>query len=130
MGTAVNPFKTAFSRKDFQITALSPPHHHVSTALKAEHNYLETMHKGTQLKELCEQPFVMLCDEDEKILFDVSVQLKFGDFKNVLAAAHRLQHHLLYDYPPEVFLQRTDIMRALIDLLEGAQGSNVYTNVV
>jgi len=28
----------------------------------------------------------MLCEEDEKILFDLSVQLKFGDFKNILNA--------------------------------------------
>jgi hypothetical protein len=54
--------------------------------MKPEHNYMETMHKQYQLKELCEIPYVMLCDEDEKILFDLSVMLKFGDFKNILNA--------------------------------------------
>jgi hypothetical protein len=81
------------------------------------------------LKEVCEIPFVMLCDEDEKTLFDLGVQLKFGDFKNVLGATNKLTSQVFYDVPPEVFLQRTDILRALIDLLEGSQGSNVYTNL-
>jgi hypothetical protein len=81
------------------------------------------------LKEVCEIPFVMLCDEDEKTLFDLGVQLKFGDFKNVLGATNKLTSQVFYDFPPEVFLQRTDILRALIDLLEGSQGSNVYTNL-
>ena len=58
--------------------------------LKPEQNYLETMHKQSQLKEVCEIPYVMLSDEDEKILFDVSVQLKFGDFKNILNATQKL----------------------------------------
>ena len=26
---------------------------------------------------------------------------------------------LLHDFPPEVFLQRTDILKSLLDLLEG-----------
>jgi hypothetical protein len=54
--------------------------------MKPEHNYMETMHKQYQLNKLCEIPYVMLCDEDEKILFDLSVMLKFGDFKNILNA--------------------------------------------
>lgn len=74
-------------------------------------------------------PYVMLCDEDEKILFDLSVQLKFGDFKNILNATQKIQNLTFYDYPIEVFLQRTDILRALIDLLDGSQGNNMYTNL-
>ena len=87
------------------------------------------MHKQHQLKEICELPYVMLCDEDEKLLFDLSVQLKFGDFKNVLAATQKLVHQTFFDFPPEVFLQRTDILRALVDLLEGSQGSNIYNSL-
>ena len=44
------------------------------------------MHKQMVLKEPCELPFVTLSDDDEKLLFDTSVLLKFGDFKNVLSA--------------------------------------------
>lgn len=101
-----------------------------------EKNYMETMHKQYMLKEVCEIPYVMLCDEDEKILFDLSVQLKFGDFKNILNATQKLQFQIFFDYPIEVFLQRTDILRGLIDLVEGGSGSNssaantnVYTNL-
>ena len=53
---------------------------------------METMHKQYQLKEVCEIPYIMLCDEDEKILFDLGVQLKFGDFKNILHATQKLMH--------------------------------------
>jgi hypothetical protein len=38
------------------------------------------------LKEPCELPFITLCEEDEKKIFDVSVKLKFGDFKTVIQA--------------------------------------------
>jgi hypothetical protein len=38
------------------------------------------------LKETCELPYVILSDEDEKLLFDLSVMLKFGDFKSILQA--------------------------------------------
>ena len=73
-------------------------------------------------------PYIMLTDEDEKHLFDLSVQLKFGDFKQILDATLKLSNLAFFDFPTEVFLQRTEIFRALIDLLEGAQG-NVYTNL-
>jgi hypothetical protein len=42
--TTVNPFQTNFNVKQFNITTnqIAAP----SVAIKAEHNYLETMHKG------------------------------------------------------------------------------------
>lgn len=127
--STINPFQTAFNK--FQVTSTIQPAPSISQSMmKPEHNYMETMHKQYQLKELCEIPYVMLCDEDEKILFDLSVMLKFGDFKNILNATQRIQNQTLYDYPIEVLLQRTDILRALIDLMEGSNGNNVYTNLV
>lgn len=71
--TTMNPFQTTFNVKQFNITTQAPPAQLQSVQVKAEHNYLETMHKGSQLKEVCELPFVMLCDEDEKALFDLGV---------------------------------------------------------
>lgn len=53
----------------------------------SETSHMEMMHKQQTLKEQCELPFVMLSEEDEKLLFDLSVQLKFGDFKTVLNAS-------------------------------------------
>ena len=85
----INPFQSGFNKKEFQITSNQSVMQQPQT-LKPEQNYLETMHKQSQLKEVCEIPYVMLSDEDEKILFDVSVQLKFGDFKNILNATQKL----------------------------------------
>ena len=64
-------------------------------------------------------PFVALTEEDEKKLFDLSVQLKFGDFRTVLSAVHCLMDTVIQDYPIEVLLQRSDVFKALLDLLEG-----------
>lgn len=61
----------------------------------------------------------MLIEEDEKKLFDLSVQLKFGDFRTVMLAIHSLLDTVLEDYPIEILLQRSDIFKALLDLLEG-----------
>ena len=40
---------------------------------------MEIMHKQQILKEPCELPFIILSDSDEKLLFDLSVALKFGN---------------------------------------------------
>lgn len=80
---------------------------------------MELLHKQQTLKEPCELPFVQLTEEDEKKLFDLSVQLKFGDFRTVMHAVHTLVDTVLPDYPIEVLLQRSDIFKALLDLLEG-----------
>lgn len=88
------------------------------------------------MKEACELPFVHLTEDDEKKLFDLSVQLKFGDFRTVLLAIQTLIDTILPDYPIEVLLQRSDIIKSLLDLLEGGQGATsghstneAYTNL-
>ena len=65
-----------------------------------------------------------MTEEDEKKLFDLSVQLKFGDFRTVMLAIHTLLDTVINDYPIEVLLQRSDIFKALLDLLEGGQGAS------
>ena len=80
---------------------------------------MELLHKQQTLKEPCEIPFVTLTEDDEKKLFDLGVSLKFGDFRNVMLAVHTLLDTVLDDYPIEVLLQRSDILKALLDLLEG-----------
>ena len=62
------------------------------------------LHKQQTLKESCELPFVHLTEDDEKKLFDLSVQLKFGDFRTVLLAIRTLLDTVLLDYPVEVLL--------------------------
>lgn len=89
---------------------------------------MEIMHKQQTLKETCEIPYVQLNEEDEKKLFDLSVQLKFGDFRTVLIATQSLRDCLLHDFPIEVFLQRPDIFKGLLDLLEGNQEGSSQTS--
>lgn len=84
---------------------------------------MEILHKQQTLKEPCELPFVWLSENDEKKLFDMAVQLKFGDFRTVMTAINTLCDCYFQDFPIEVFLQRTDIFKALLDLLEGGQPS-------
>jgi hypothetical protein len=87
----MNPFQTtAFNKKEFQVTTTAPQPIYANQSQMPEKNYMETMHKQYMLKEVCEIPYVQLCDEDEKILFDISVQLKFGDFKNILNATQKI----------------------------------------
>jgi hypothetical protein len=66
--------------------------------------HMEIMHKQQTLKEACELPFIVLSEEDEKVLFDISVQLKFGDFRTVQAASQTFKDCLAHDFPAEVFL--------------------------
>lgn len=66
--------------------------------------HMEILHKQQTLKEPCELPFVWLCEQDEKRLFDLSVQLKFGDFRTVLIATSTLNDCILLDFPVEVLL--------------------------
>jgi hypothetical protein len=90
---------------------------------------MEILHKNMCLKEPCELPFVHLSEQDEKRIFDISVQLKFGDFRTVLQASQQLES-ILQDFPVEVLLQRTDIIKALLDLLEGGSASQgAFTNL-
>ena len=98
--------------------------------------HMELLHKQQILKEPCELPFVWLTEDDEKKLFDLSVQLKFGDFRTVMIAIHTLLDTVIQDFPIEVLLQRSDIFKSLLDLLEGGQGAvqghstnEAYTNL-
>lgn len=82
-------------------------------------SHMEIMHKQQVLKEPCELPFIFLSEQDEKMLFDLSVSLKFGNAQTVFKSCSVLQTRYMQDFPPEVFLQRTDIVKTLLDLLEG-----------
>ena len=81
--------------------------------------HMEIMHKQQVLKETCDLPFIFLSDSDEKDLFDLAVALKFGNQQTIFQSCQRLDTLMLHDFPPEFFLQRSDILKALLDLLEG-----------
>jgi hypothetical protein len=66
------------------------------------------------LEEACEFPPLFLCEADEKRLFELGVSLKFGEPCVVKEACEDFEGALLKDYPIEAFLQRTDVLRALV----------------
>lgn len=51
---------------------------------------MEIMHKQQVLKEESELPLVLLSDQDEKEIFDLSVALKFGNPKTVFLSCQKL----------------------------------------
>jgi hypothetical protein len=56
-------------------------------------------------------PLVLLTAADEDALFGLGVRLRMGDESVVAAACREFAGVALADYPAEVFLQRTDILR-------------------
>lgn len=65
-------------------------------------------------KEHCELPFVVLQESEEQKLFDLTVNLKFGDKPKIQKVTWNLQAFILEDYPTEVFLQRLDLLEGLM----------------
>ena len=55
---------------------------------------MEIMHKQQVLKEESELPFVLLSDQDEKDLFDLSVALKFGNSQTILLSCISLERQI------------------------------------
>ena len=55
----------------------------ISNMTGVNQNHIEIMHKQQVLKEKCELPFIVLTDQDEKMLFDLSVALKFGNISTI-----------------------------------------------
>lgn len=77
----------------------SEPRNHTQSQMGSTQNakeilatsHMEILHKNQCLKEPCELPFIHLSEQDEKMIFDTSVQLKFGDFRTVLNTAQSLE---------------------------------------
>ncbi|CAD7944717.1 unnamed protein product, partial [Amoebophrya sp. A25] len=80
--------------------------------------------KGNARKEK-EFPHVILNEEDEKALFDVSVKLKYADLQAVGEACKDLRCKIS-DFPPQVFLQRPHIVEALGSVLSGNADCRAY----
>ena len=68
-------------------------------------------------KEKWELPYVALVESDENYIMDWGVRIKFGDNRKILEASRELEVHLLKDFPLEVFLQRTDILNAALEMM-------------
>ncbi len=63
-------------------------------------------------------PHVFLTETDEKVLFDLSVKIKFGDLVTVRETCEELKTRLV-DFPAQVFVQRPHVVEALGTLLSG-----------
>lgn len=74
-------------------------------------------------------PHVFLSEQDEKLLFDLSVKLKFSDLVTVRDTCRELRTRL-GDFPPQVFVQRPHIVEALGCVLSGSLGDCRDTLVV
>ncbi len=61
---------------------------------------------------------VYLVESDNALLFEHSVQIKFGDIKVISSALQDLQVGPIMDFPPAVFLQRPAVLEALLHVLE------------
>ena len=65
--------------------------------------------------EGCEMPDVYLCESDAQVLFDLSVNIKFGDISNIYRSSCCFEHQMLQDYPVEVFLQKGDVIKVSVN---------------
>ena len=76
------------------------------------------------ISDQCEYPAVFLVDGDEKRLFDLGVQLKFGSVDEVYDGCEIFEERILKDFPTEVLLQRTDCVKSLVSLLKVTEDPN------
>jgi hypothetical protein len=70
-------------------------------------------------EDVCWQvPIVRLCNEDNQVLFALDVKLKMTDPCAITSALEALTHILVNEYPPEVLLQKPEIFRNLLALIQ------------
>jgi hypothetical protein len=73
----------------------------------------------------CEFPPVLLCESDEKLLFEATVTLKFGAAEEILTTCSEIKTRLLKDFPVDVFLQHGDLIRSLVSLVRASSEKKV-----
>ena len=75
----------------------------------------------------CEFPPVLLCESDEKLLFDATVTLKFGSSEEILQICSDLNSRILKDFPAEIILQHGDLIRSLVGLVQASTSKKLPT---
>ena len=58
----------------------------------------------------CELPVVFVNESDEKLLFDITVQIRYGDYPSLEGTCSFLLNKLFLEFPPQLFLQRSDLL--------------------
>lgn len=66
--------------------------------------------------EIMNTPNVQIDEADEKKLFDISVQLKFGDRSVVISILTDVLPEIFKDFPVECFRQKHDIIEELTNI--------------
>lgn len=74
-----------------------------------------------ELFEMVSTPNVDIVESDEKRLFDISVQLKFGDRSVVVAILTDVLPQVFKDYPIECFRQKHEIIEELTNISKTKQ---------
>ncbi len=77
------------------------------------------VHKSTTIRPLSLKggwrfPIISLVRSDESALFDVQAQLRVADDQNIANACKTISEFAAHDFPCEIFLQRPDILHALL----------------
>lgn len=71
-----------------------------------------------------EFPPVLLCESDEKILFDLAVTLKFANAEEIIQSCSEFNSRILKDFPCETLLQHSDVIRSLVALIRMSSQKN------
>ena len=82
-------------------------------------------------EDICWQvPLVRLCNEDTQVLFALDVKLKMTDPCAITSALEALTHILVNEYPPEVLLQKPEIFRNLLALIQTTDHADIDTHAL
>ncbi|CAG9310971.1 unnamed protein product [Blepharisma stoltei] len=79
-------------------------------------NYTKDPEQLGTILEHCEFPPVLLCDSDEKVIFDLGVLVKFGNVEEMIESCNDFQYSILQNYPLDSLMQRPDLIRSIISL--------------
>lgn len=74
----------------------------------------------------CEFPPVLLCESDEKIIFDINVTIKFGNSPEMIDACKELELRVVKDFPVYCLLQHADLIKSLVSLVRVSTQKKVF----
>lgn len=72
----------------------------------------------------CEYPPVLLCESDEKIIFDLAVTFKFANAEEIIDACEETRNRILKDFPFESLLQHADLLRSIVGVVKASSQKN------
>ncbi|KAM3133497.1 hypothetical protein pb186bvf_014339 [Paramecium bursaria] len=79
-----------------------------------------------ELSDFYQLNHIVLVESDEKLLFDTIVQLKYGNQNNIFYVLKDVLPQIIQDFPPEVFVQKYEIIQDTIALINYQNISVAY----